>query len=100
MHVLLISGMPRLFYPQIVCFDVSTRRVMHCHALAVPSAPVAVRNASLARKPAASAPPPPSPVRFQSTDPFAMQAEQRYKETEQMDKISTNVKEMQCKTRT
>ena len=81
MHVLLISGMPRLFYPQIVCFDVSTRRVMHCHALAVPSAPVAVRNASLARKPAASAPPPPSPVRFQSTDPFAMQAEQRYKET-------------------
>ena len=85
MYIILISIMPRLFYPQLACFDVSTRGVMHCHWLAVPAAPVAVRNPSPARKRAASAPPLPSPVRrFQSTDPSGMQTEQKYKEIEQM----------------
>ena len=60
MHGLLINRRPRLIFPQIACFDVSTRDVMQCHAPAALAAAVAVRNPSPAGELAAFAPPLPS----------------------------------------
>ena len=60
MHGLLRSRMPRLIFPQIACFFVSTRDVIHCHAPAALAAAVAARNPSPAGELAASAPPLPS----------------------------------------
>ena len=62
MHGLLIGRMPGLFFPQMACFFVSTRDVMHCHAPAALAATVAARIPSLAGELAASAPPLPSHV--------------------------------------